>query len=262
MALLSVITVCFNSEKTIERTLSSVLRQSFKDYEYIIVDGGSTDSTIEIIKQYESLFEERMKWISEPDKGIYDAFNKGIARSSGLYTWIVNSDDYLEPDALQYISGVIDAFDNGQYPIISMAMNYREEETGKIICKEFISAPRSAHCYQTDSTGVVHPATLVPLQIYRKWGTFDDKYKLIGDCDWFHRIYEKGEKILFLDKVITNMSNAGISGQWSWKRFKISFKDRQIYFPRFYSSFFECYSRFLIWSVTVMFVMLKKKIVG
>ena len=81
--LFSIITICFNSEKTIERTIKSVLTQTFADYEYIIVDGGSRDSTLDIVKKYEPLFEGRMKWKSESDRGIYDAMNKGIMRSSG-----------------------------------------------------------------------------------------------------------------------------------------------------------------------------------
>lgn len=99
----SIITICFNSERTIERTIRSVLTQTFTDYEYIIVDGGSKDSTLDIVKKYEPLFKGRMKWKSEPDRGIYDAMNKGIMRSSGIIIGIVNSDDWLEPEALAYV---------------------------------------------------------------------------------------------------------------------------------------------------------------
>ena len=105
--LISIATPCFNSEKTIERTIKSVLDQKFKDYEYIIVDGGSTDKTLDIVKKYEPLFEGRMRWISEPDKGIYDAFNKGVERSRGVYCWNVNSDDWIESDALLKISSFL-----------------------------------------------------------------------------------------------------------------------------------------------------------
>ena len=97
----SIITICYNSSATIERTIKSVLAQTFTDYEYIIVDGGSKDSTLDIVKKYEPLFDGRMKWKSEPDKGIYDAMNKGISRSSGTIIGIVNSDDWLEADALE-----------------------------------------------------------------------------------------------------------------------------------------------------------------
>lgn len=93
--LFSIITVCFNSEKIIERTIKSVLEQSYQDYEYILVDGASSDRTLEIIHQYEPLFQGKMKLISEPDKGIYDAMNKGIRVASGELIGIVNSDDYV-----------------------------------------------------------------------------------------------------------------------------------------------------------------------
>ena len=91
----TIVTVCWNSDKTISRTIESVLEQDFKDYEYVIVDGGSTDNTIDIIKAYEPRFEGKLKYKSEPDKGIYDAFNKGIERATGKYIWLVNSDDYI-----------------------------------------------------------------------------------------------------------------------------------------------------------------------
>ena len=81
--LFSIVTVCYNSEKTIARTLESVLVQEFKDYEYNIVDGNSKDNTLNILHEYESKFEGRMKIKSEPDKGIYDAFNKGILAATG-----------------------------------------------------------------------------------------------------------------------------------------------------------------------------------
>lgn len=98
--LFSVVTICYNSAQTIERTIKSVLAQTYTNFEYIIVDGGSTDSTLEIVKKYEPLFAGRLKWKSEPDHGIYDAMNKGILRSNGDIIGIVNSDDWLDADAL------------------------------------------------------------------------------------------------------------------------------------------------------------------
>lgn len=80
---LSIITVTYNSEKTLRDTIESVLSQTYTDYEYIIVDGASKDNTINIVKEYEPKFEGRMRWISGPDKGIYDAMNKGIKMSTG-----------------------------------------------------------------------------------------------------------------------------------------------------------------------------------
>ena len=91
---ISVVTVTFNSGKTVEDTIKSVLSQEYKDYEYLIVDGGSKDNTVEIVKKYEPLFEGRMRWISEKDKGMYDGINKGIRMATGDVVGIINSDDF------------------------------------------------------------------------------------------------------------------------------------------------------------------------
>ena len=91
---ISVITVTFNSGKTVCDTIKSVLKQDFKNYEYLVVDGGSKDNTIDIIKEYEPQFEGRMKWISEKDKGMYDGINKGIRMATGDVVGIINSDDF------------------------------------------------------------------------------------------------------------------------------------------------------------------------
>ena len=105
----SIITVSFNSEKTIERTIKSVLTQNENDYEYIIVDGASKDSTIDIIKHNESLFEGRLRWISEPDSGIYNAMNKGISVARGEYCLFLNSGDtFYEKDTLKKVLPCLD----------------------------------------------------------------------------------------------------------------------------------------------------------
>lgn len=103
MVKISIITVCFISAKTIEKTVESVLNQKFEDYEYIIVDGASSDGTLQIIDRYKPLFGSKLKVISEPDNGIYDAMNKGIGLAGGQLIGIVNSDDYLEPEALNKV---------------------------------------------------------------------------------------------------------------------------------------------------------------
>ena len=92
---ISIITVCYNSGKTIEDTFKSVKSQTYQDIEYIVVDGGSKDETIEIIKKYEKIISS---WISESDKGLYDAINKGIEKASGDFIGILNSDDIFYSD--------------------------------------------------------------------------------------------------------------------------------------------------------------------
>lgn len=91
---ISIVTVTFNSAATIKDTIESVLKQDYKDYEYLIVDGGSKDKTVDLIKEYEPKFEGRIKWISEKDKGMYDGINKGIRMATGDVVGIINSDDF------------------------------------------------------------------------------------------------------------------------------------------------------------------------
>lgn len=91
---ISIITVTYNSAATVKDTIESVLKQDFSDYEYFVIDGGSKDSTVDIIKEYESQFEGRMRWVSEKDKGMYDGINKGIKMATGDVVGIINSDDF------------------------------------------------------------------------------------------------------------------------------------------------------------------------
>lgn len=230
--LFSITTPCWNSASTIERTIKSVLAQNIKDYEYIIVDGGSTDGTIDIIRQYEPLFEGRMKWKSEPDKGLYDAFNKGVQRSTGLYCWNVNADDYIEPDALQNIKNIIDTSIHGRFPIISGGMNFVDKD-GNILSTSIKNESGLKQAFENDYIGVSHPATLVPKEIYERHGAFDPYYKIIGDTDWFHRVYEAGEQFLFTDIIITNMSDGGVSNMFSYRR---SLRDRLYFLRKFYNN--------------------------
>jgi len=96
----SIITVCFNAAKTIEQTIKSVLAQSYPSIEYIVIDGGSNDGTVEILRRYS---DQIAYWISEPDQGMYDAMNKGIVASRGKYVGVLNSDDWLEIDAIKEV---------------------------------------------------------------------------------------------------------------------------------------------------------------
>lgn len=95
---LSVITVTYNSESTVRDTIESVLKQEYKDYEYLVIDGGSRDNTLDIIKEYEPRFDGRMRWLSEKDKGMYDGINKGIRMATGDVVGIINSDDFYHRD--------------------------------------------------------------------------------------------------------------------------------------------------------------------
>ena len=254
--LFSIVTVCSNCESSIEKTMKSVLGQEFKDYEYIIVDGASKDKTVDVIKRYLPQFEGRMRYVSEPDKGIYDAFTKGVNMATGTYVWIVNSDDYIEPSALGQLADIITKLDNNDLPIISCAMNF-VNSNGLVMVKCKSEASNLMKAYEKDDIGVTHPATLVPKSIYDKFGAYDIRYKLSGDVDWFHRVYAAGCKFKFFDNTITNMTDGGISSQYTWKRYKISLKDRKLFLSKYYNGWFSKLKHFLIWQISISKLLVK-----
>lgn len=200
--LFSIITVCFNSEKTIERTIKSVLRQKFKDFEYLIIDGDSKDRTMEIVRQYEPLFEGKMKWISEQDHGIYDAMNKGIEMASGELIGIVNSDDYYEQDALEQIAK---AYPGGEYCVIYGMLR-------KVINGKEVMVYLKNHDF-LDEDMIAHPSCFVSAKVYEKYGRYSLKYAYSADYEFMLRIKRHAEvKFIAVYHIISNFSLDGASG--------------------------------------------------
>ena len=216
----SIITITFNSENTIERTLKSVLAQTCKDYEYIIVDGASNDSTMDIVRKYEPLFEGRMKWKSEPDTGIYNAMNKGIKRSTGEIIGIVNSDDWLEADTLQILVDEITNDEDNRSKILTgeVLFHYSDGSTQLY----HTSYERYEYFAKRYRMGLNHPATFVPRCIYDKMGVFDEEFKLYADADFILRCYEAGIGVHFIHQVLSNMADGGASNVRSKKELKDS----------------------------------------
>ncbi len=245
--LFSITTPCFNSEKTIERTLKSVLAQDCKDYEYIIVDGGSTDGTLDIIRKYESLFEGRMLWKSEPDSGIYEAFNKGIERSKGVYCWNVNADDFMESGALiklkEFIesSGLEEGVIIGKMRVLSF--------NGKMLYVSKCSSKSIETIYKKDWM-IPHPATLVAKSIYEKYGKYDERFRICGDKDWFHRVYPMNVNFYFVEDILTNFYIGGVSTS-NHHLCKVV-KDHWAFMLKKYGKGVKAIYKFLIWWMTFL----------
>lgn len=227
MPLISIITICYNSEITIEKTINSVLMQENQDYEYIIVDGASTDNTLDIIKRFEPSFHGRMKWESEPDHGIYDAMNKGICMSSGDIIGIVNSDDWLEVDALDVVANAFEANGRDINAIYCGGILFHYcDGRKKRLDADVKSFKMWAPLYIMK--GVRHPATFVPNNVYQKIGVFNDQMRISADQDFILRCYFGGVEFVAIPQVLSNMSEGGISTVESKKTKEMSTNDRRI----------------------------------
>lgn len=204
----SIITVSYNSGQTIERTIKSVLAQSYQDFEYIIVDGASKDDTMKIVKSYEDKFGGRLHYISEPDKGIYDAMNKGIKMAKGEIVGIVNSDDWLDKDALLNVDQAAMLPDAMKKVYTGDIMYYYNDGSTQVIR---YSQKDLAHYAKVWRLGLNHPATFVPHQLYDEYGLFDINIKLQADSDFIDRLFHNGVEFIFIEKVISNQSDGGAS---------------------------------------------------
>lgn len=192
---ISVITVCLNSEATIRQTIESVLRQTYKNIEYIIVDGGSVDRTLTIIREYIPLSDGRMRYISEKDDGIYDAMNKGITMATGDIVGIINSDDWYEPEAVEEI-----------------VKCFRATDTDVAYGEEWILNENRQREYHTYRMGFPpHPGMFVRREVYQKYGMYDLSYRIASDWDLILRFMAGGIRFERIDRVIANYSKTGIS---------------------------------------------------
>lgn len=205
--LVSIITPCLNSKTTIRDTIESVLDQSYRDIEYIIIDGGSTDGTVEIIEEYMPLFHGRMRYVSEPDKGIYNAMNKGIRMSHGQLIGIINSDDYYEKDAVSKA-------------VVSMSKEDCQLIYGycRIIGRhnEILFVNRTSHDNIFEKT-FQHPTCFVTRKTYCQYGMFNEHYKVVADCDLIYRLYQKNVEFIQIKEITANYRVGGFSDRHDHK---------------------------------------------
>ena len=199
---ISIITVCYNSEKTIEDTVKSVLNQNYNNYEYLIIDGSSKDNTLSIVKKYEKDFKGKLRVISENDKGLYDAMNKGIELATGDVIGIINSDDLLIDSNV--FSKINESY-NEDTDILYANLYYVSEDL-KDILRKYNSGRRKGYSWCP-----AHPTMYIRKEVFKKYGLYDIGYKIAADYDMMVRLNKENLNYTYLDDYIVLMRVGGVS---------------------------------------------------
>lgn len=198
--LITVVTVVYNAESTLEQTILSVINQTYDNVEYILVDGASTDGTLDIIKKYEDKVDY---WVSEPDKGIYDAMNKGINLASGDYIALLNADDWYELDVCETVSAEIKKKKFDVYHAMGRFLDKQDCVQRIFACSE----------RELDKGCLVHETCFVRKGIYEEI-KYDTSYKSAADYDFLCKILKKGASFHLIEKIFLNFRDGGMS--WTY----------------------------------------------
>ena len=212
--LISIVTACVNSEKTIRTTIESVLNQTYQNFEYLIKDGGSTDNTIEIANEYLDQFHGRLRIIQQKDKCMYEAMNQGVTACNGDIIGIINSDDYYSPNTLEKVAEVYIGNDSAYLVIIGDMERvtsdgepiYRYHFTQDLIEKKA--------CFG-------HPSMFASKTVYNRIGLYDTSYMLAADGEWQYRAMEDDAiQFVLVPSVFNHMREGGASDnrkyRWKW----------------------------------------------
>lgn len=202
MPLITIITAVFNGEKTLEKTIQSVISQSYSNIEFIIIDGGSTDGTIDIIKRYEHAIDY---WVSEADSGIYDAWNRGVRLSSGDWIAFLGADD-------AYVEGAIEAYVSLIRDCAHIKLEYVSSRVNMVnhsAILRVVGAPWAWRVFRK-YMNVAHVGSLHHRTLFEKHGLFDDSYKISGDYEFLLRA-GSALRANFLDYITVDMLVGGVS---------------------------------------------------
>ena len=205
----SIITVVYNGIAHLEQTIESVLGQSYENIEYIIIDGGSTDGTVELIQKYDDYI---AYWVSEPDAGIYNAMNKGIAKATGEIVGLINADDWYAKDA---VAKVVDIFNSSNADVVHGAMEI-VSENGSCFVKDV--EPNLDRL----SKGMLinHPTLFAKRELYQKYGGFDITYKIVADWELMVRWWKNEVKFVATEHCLSHFRMGGVSSEYLKRSFR------------------------------------------
>jgi glycosyltransferase involved in cell wall biosynthesis len=200
--LVSIITVTYNAQNSLLQTMKSVFSQTYLNIEYLIIDGGSTDGTVDVIREHESKI---TSWLSEKDGGIYDAMNKGIRLAKGELIGMINAGDYYEPDAVE---SMVEAYiHNKGYGIFHGNINLLNEDGTFFKLKK----PNTDLSLFYKGMSLFHPTFFVQKSVYEKIGLYDLQFSIAADFDFILRNYLLGTKFYYVDQVIADFKQGGVS---------------------------------------------------
>lgn len=200
-SIISIVTVVYNAEKTLEQTIESVISQTDRHIEYIVIDGGSTDSTISIIKKYEKYISY---WCSEPDRGVYDAMNKGIALCKSRLVGILNAGDIYPKEAIDKILSI-----HLQHPSSIITGNCQ------VITNSSQWVIESGNFQNLAYRMIPHSSVFVPLSVYKEHGIFDmENFAIAADYDFLCRCYCREVPFIYIEEILSIASPRGVSGNY------------------------------------------------
>jgi glycosyltransferase involved in cell wall biosynthesis len=217
---ISIITVAYNSAETIKDTIESIIPQDYNNIEYIIIDGGSTDETIDIAKQYSEYINF---FSSEPDNGIYDAMNKGIKAATGDIIGILNSDDFYPNNFV--ISNVVKSFEKNSCDAVYGDLVYvKANDVNKII--RYWKAGEYSTLEMKNGWMLPHPTFFVKKEIYIRHGLYNTDLKSAADYEMILKLlYKHNISVYYIPMILVNMRMGGESNKSFWNRIKANKED-------------------------------------
>lgn len=206
---ISIITVVFNNEKTIKDAMNSVFEQSYKNVEYVIIDGNSKDNTVNIINKHQ---EKLGYFVSEKDEGLYDAMNKGIQASTGEIIGILNSDDLYQDT--EVIANVVEQFKiDSELDILYGDLVYVKSDNTNKVVRNWKSKSYYNRFFENANVPP-HPSLFVRREVYKEVGLFDLRYKLAADYELMLRMFKKHDfKSKYINRLIVKMRLGGATNQ-------------------------------------------------
>jgi len=210
---ISIITIALNADKHIEQTIQSVLNQTYKNKEYIIVDGDSTDRTLDMINKYRSRIDA---FVSEKDEGIADAMNKGVAFMSGDYVIFLHADDYFNNDSS--VENAVECLDETT-DILACGIQFGEQKR--------ILKPIGFNFWFNFKQGLFHQGVICRRSVIEKLLGFDKQFRIAMDYDFFLRAYRSRYQLIKAPVILSVMRDTGISSRRDWKNLRMRFAEER-----------------------------------